>query len=158
MFEATFDIHQRTPIEIEFETSPRNPIEVIFNNYTRISKHNQLLERDADDCHPIKAITGLEDNLNTLSRDITAEQTTRENEDIILQNQINAVSILANGYIHEQGIASSEWIVNHNLNKYPSVSVVDSAENEILAEVEYLSKNSVKITMKGASKGRAYLN
>lgn len=158
MFEATFDIHQRTPIEIEFETSPRNPIEVSFDNYTRISKHNQLLERDADDCHPIKAITGLEDNLNTLSGNITAEQTARENEDIILQNQINALSVLAQGYIHEQGVASSEWIVNHNLNKYPSVSVVDSAENSLIVEVEYIDKNNVKIKMNGASKGRAYLN
>lgn len=61
-------------------------------------------------------------------------------------------------YIHEQGVASAVWTVQHNLNKYPSVTVVDSSENVIIADVEYIDANTVKITMKGASKGRAYLN
>lgn len=61
-------------------------------------------------------------------------------------------------YIHEQGVASAVWTVQHNLNKYPSVTVVDSSENVIIADVEYVDVNTVKITMNGASKGRAYLN
>ena len=89
---------------------------------------------------------------------ISSESETREQVDNNLQEQINTVSILANGYVHEQGIASAVWTVQHNLNKYPSVTVVDSAENEIVSEVEYLDKNTVRITMTGASKGRAYLN
>lgn len=61
-------------------------------------------------------------------------------------------------YVHEQGVASAVWTVQHNLNKYPSVTVVDSSENVIIADVEYVDVNTVKITMNGASKGRAYLN
>lgn len=61
-------------------------------------------------------------------------------------------------YVHEQGVASAVWTVQHNLNKYPSVTVVDSSENVIIADVEYIDVNTVKITMNGASKGRAYLN
>lgn len=61
-------------------------------------------------------------------------------------------------YVHEQGVASAVWTVQHNLNKYPSVTVVDSSENVIIADVEYVDINTVKITMNGASKGRAYLN
>ena len=61
-------------------------------------------------------------------------------------------------YIHEQGVSSAVWTVQHNLNKYPSVTVVDSSENVIIADVEYVDVNTVKITMNGASKGRAYLN
>ena len=66
--------------------------------------------------------------------------------------------MLANGYVHEQGVASAVWTVQHNLNKYPSVTVVDSSENVIIPEVKYIDKNTVIITMTGASKGWAYLN
>ena len=61
-------------------------------------------------------------------------------------------------YIHEQGVASATWTINHNLNKFPAVSVVDSAGNEIVAEVSYPDKNTCIVTMVGASKGKAYLN
>lgn len=61
-------------------------------------------------------------------------------------------------YIHEQGVASAVWTVQHNLNKYPSVTVVDSSDNVIVADIEYIDTNTVRISMVGASKGRAYLN
>lgn len=89
---------------------------------------------------------------------ISGEVSARENADIDLQTQINEISILANGYVHEQGIASDVWVIEHNLNKYPSVSVVDSAENEIIAEIEYINSNIIEVRLKGASKGKAYLN
>ena len=158
MFEATFDIHKRTPVDVSFNTQQRTPVETEFIVAGKISRHNQLTGREEPDCHPESAITGLTDDLNNLEGEITAEETARQLADENLQEQITAVSVLANGYIHEQGIASSVWEIQHNLNKYPSVSVVDSAENEIVVEVEYIDKNNVRITMKGASKGRAYLN
>lgn len=61
-------------------------------------------------------------------------------------------------YIHEQGIASDTWEINHNLNKYPSVSLVDSAGVQFQGRVEYIDKNSCIVTMNGATKGKAYLN
>ena len=32
--------------------------------------HNNLIDRDLDDCHPISAITGLQDSLDTINQDI----------------------------------------------------------------------------------------
>lgn len=61
-------------------------------------------------------------------------------------------------YIHTQGVASSTWTINHNLNKYPSVTVVDSAENEIIASVKYQDANTCIIEMSSPFKGKAYLN
>lgn len=89
---------------------------------------------------------------------ISQESETRELADNNLQTQINEIRTLAVGYVHEQGVASDEWIVEHNLNKYPSVTVVDSSDNEIVAEIEYIDKNSLKIKMTGAFKGKAFLN
>ena len=89
---------------------------------------------------------------------ISEETQERVESDNGLQDQINDISLLANGYVHEQGVASAVWTVQHNLNKYPSVTVVDSSENVIIPEVKYIDKNTVIITMTGASKGWAYLN
>ena len=61
-------------------------------------------------------------------------------------------------YTFEQGSAASTWIINHNLNKYPSVTVVDSAENEIIASVKYQDANTCIIEMSSPFKGKAYLN
>ena len=61
-------------------------------------------------------------------------------------------------FVFEQGVAASVWTIEHNLDKYPSVSVVDSAGNEIIAEVTYIDLNNLTITMQSAFKGRAFLN
>lgn len=63
-----------------------------------------------------------------------------------------------NTFIHNQGVASDYWHITHNMDKYPSVTVVDSANNEIVAEVHYVDRNNLIVTMNGASKGKAYLN
>lgn len=61
-------------------------------------------------------------------------------------------------YQYNQYIPSSIWNVNHGLNKKPAVSVVDSAENVVFGEVEYIDDNNVRITFSGAFSGKAYFN
>lgn len=101
------------------------------------------------------------------------EETSLENMDYnysIHKPQINNVELVGNNsldnlgivndknYIHYQNTASNLWIINHNLNKYPAVNVVDSAGNEVVGDVEYIDVNNLKITFTGAFKGRANLN
>lgn len=61
-------------------------------------------------------------------------------------------------YVHNQGSASATWSITHNLNKKPSVTVVDSAENVVVGEIEYNSETNITITFSGAFSGKAYLN
>lgn len=61
-------------------------------------------------------------------------------------------------YIHEQSVPAVEWQVTHNLNKYPSVTVVDSAKTTICGEVTYINPNSLIITFSSAFSGTAYCN
>lgn len=61
-------------------------------------------------------------------------------------------------YIHKQGVASAEWTVMHNLNKYCSVVVVDSTNQIVFPEIVYVDKNTVKIISTGAFSGQAYCN
>jgi len=61
-------------------------------------------------------------------------------------------------YIHTQGIASNVWLITHNMNKFPAVTVVDSAENQVIGDIEYIDENRVMVTFTGAFKGKAYCN
>ena len=61
-------------------------------------------------------------------------------------------------YYEHTGTASDTWVIVHNLNKYPSVSVIDSSGTEVIGEISYDNINQVTITFKGAFKGKATLN
>lgn len=61
-------------------------------------------------------------------------------------------------YTHTQYIPSNEWIIHHQLNKFPSVTVIDSADIVVVGEIQYIDKDNVKITFSGSFGGKAYLN
>jgi hypothetical protein len=61
-------------------------------------------------------------------------------------------------YVHTQTVAASVWTIIHNLGKYPSVSIVDSANDEVIGEVRYTNTNQVVVTFSAAFSGKAFLN
>lgn len=61
-------------------------------------------------------------------------------------------------HTHTQTLASATWTVAHNLGKNPSVSVVDSAEEEVIGEVQHVDVNNLVIRFSAAFSGKAYLN
>jgi len=66
-------------------------------------------------------------------------------------------------YTHNQSSTSNTWVINHNLHRFPSVTVVDSAETIVQGTVVYNSNKQLTITFfEGSSalafQGKAYLN
>lgn len=61
-------------------------------------------------------------------------------------------------FIYEQAQASDTWYIQHNLNKYPSVEIVDSSGKKFFPEVQWVDENNIIVTMNGATTGKAYLN
>ena len=61
-------------------------------------------------------------------------------------------------FVFSQDVASATWVVTHNLNKYPSVSVVNSSTEIVYGDVVYDSLNEVTITFNGAHTGKAFFN
>ena len=61
-------------------------------------------------------------------------------------------------YTHIQATPSSEWMVTHNLGKYPSVEVVDSAGTVVVGEYTNIDTNTMLLTFSGAFSGKAYFN
>ena len=66
-------------------------------------------------------------------------------------------------YTHNQNTTSNTWTITHNLNRFPSVTVVDSADTIVYGTVVYNSANQLTITFFQAGSalafsGKAYLN
>jgi|TARA_R110000744_G_scaffold127455_1_gene234252 hypothetical protein len=83
----------------------------------------------------------------------------------ILQDKYYIFSEFVNGDLEEdkhftynQGIPSSVWNIQHNLNKFPSVSIVDTSGSIIYTDVEYIDINNLRLTFFSALSGKAYMN
>lgn len=61
-------------------------------------------------------------------------------------------------YDANQNVAAFTWNITHNLNKYPAVTVVDSALEVLYPAIDYPTQGQVKITFAIATKGIAFLN
>ena len=84
--------------------------------------------------------------------------------------KINNVTLEGNKTSSELGITGDKhfvftkitpdsiWEITHNLDKYPSVTVVDSAGSVVIGDITYTSKSSLTVTFSAAFSGKAYLN
>jgi hypothetical protein len=61
-------------------------------------------------------------------------------------------------FVFTQATSSSVWVVEHNLNKYCSVSVVDTGGTMVYGSVEYDSLNKITITFSAPFSGQAFFN
>ena len=61
-------------------------------------------------------------------------------------------------YVHVQSVASDVWNVNHNLNKYPSINIIDNEGNEVIGEVQYIDLNNIKLRFNNNFAGKVILN
>lgn len=67
-------------------------------------------------------------------------------------------------FTHHQNSASTTWTINHNLGKYPSVSLKFSSSDNVytnvgaFAGVTYTNDNTITITLAASESGYAYLN
>ena len=68
------------------------------------------------------------------------------------------VNTLTARYTYNQSTAMTDWIVTHNLGRFPSgVTVVDSAGSVIEGAVQFINNNSIKISFNYAFSGKAYI-
>ena len=61
-------------------------------------------------------------------------------------------------FVFTQGAASATWVVDHDLAKKPSVTVVDSAGTVVIGQVDYNTDNRCTITFEAAFSGKAFFN
>jgi len=71
---------------------------------------------------------------------------------------VRSLGVTDSRYEHTQEFAGKEWNINHNLNKKPSVTVVDSGDNVVIGEVQYIDNNNLTVSFSASFSGKAYLN
>ena len=61
-------------------------------------------------------------------------------------------------FVFTQGVPATVWNIQHNLGKFPSVSVINNNNIVINGEVTYIDNNNVQINFSAGFTGKAYLN
>lgn len=67
-------------------------------------------------------------------------------------------ALSAPAFEFNQSSASNNWTITHNLNSYPSVTVVDSSGNVVIGAITYVNANEITISFSSSFSGKAYLN
>jgi len=61
-------------------------------------------------------------------------------------------------FIFTQGVPATTWNIQHNLGKFPSVSVVNNNEIVMYGNTTYINNNNLTINFSAGFSGKAYLN
>jgi hypothetical protein len=149
---VNFTLENDEPVNAEFQVQPDVTFTADIKTETSTIDHTQLVNRSVPNQHPIEAITGLREALDNVVNNIEG------GSNIEVERQGDRAIINSATFIFEQGIASDVWVITHNLNKAPSITLVDSSGAEFQARKVYNSLNQVTIYLNGATTGKAYLN
>lgn len=99
----------------------------------------------------------LNEAYNGLIEDINVTNTETTRTITLVANNGELISATFNeSYIHEQTIPANQWIVNHNLNRYPKVTVVNDINVEVIGDLVYTNTNQVIISFSNPFYGKAY--
>jgi len=61
-------------------------------------------------------------------------------------------------FVFTQAVAATTWNIQHNLGKFPSVSVINNNNVVINGEVTYIDNNNIQLNFSAGFSGKAYLN
>ena len=65
------------------------------------------------------------------------------------------VSNIIDEFVHIQSVPASVWVVEHNMEGYPSVTVIDSGNSQVEGDVIFDSVNQVTLQFSSAFAGTA---
>ena len=166
-----------------YVNNEENPTQVEFQYYRSVSTHSITQQGDQVYVYLLKnnntwSVTTRETMANIdasggLTRSYSGNKLTisgANKQDTLVSGTniktINNESILGSGnisagdktFLFTQNTATNTWVIQHNLNKYPAVTVMDSSGNVVTGDITYDDENQVTITFKGGFKGKATLN
>lgn len=95
---------------------------------------------------------------------------TNNYENLINLPSINGIELIGNKtsaelnltgdktYIHTQSVESDTWNITHNMDKYPSVVIIDNDGKAVMADIYYINLNEVRLNFNQPTSGKAALN
>ena len=61
-------------------------------------------------------------------------------------------------FVFNQNTPATVWNIQHNLGKFPSITVIDTGDTVVTGEYTYIDNNNVTLNFSAAFAGKAYLN
>jgi hypothetical protein len=61
-------------------------------------------------------------------------------------------------FVFDQVVPSTTWNINHDLKRFPSITVIDTANTVVVGEYEYIDDSNVTLKFLAGFAGKAYLN
>jgi hypothetical protein len=120
---------------------------------------------DTDTTYELDSIqNGPNSDIRLIGSDSTTDIVTLEaGTNVTLTNTgnnilIDVVDMGDKNYVHDQPVASITWTVQHNLDKFPSCTMVLSTGQQGYGDVNFIDENNLTITFSGAVSGKAYIN
>lgn len=102
----------------------------------------------------VQGVEALQNNVLKISVDLLASNGTITNAETVVVSS----SIAVDRHYKTALLEGSVWEIQHDLGKFPSVTVVDTANNVIYADVTYDDLNNVTINFASSVTGYAYFN
>lgn len=118
------------------------PITSIENIISTYDKYSSLYK---------KSIEQVKNDIELMTSKV---QTAEESLNTLFDNLNNYKS----NYEHTQIQSTDTWTIQHNLNKYPSVSVTDTGNNIVYGDIEYIDENNIVLKFSVPFSGKAFLN
>lgn len=135
-------------------TATENKI-AIFNNDGGIKPHEKTVEEIVIESIGLENATQLEAETGLTNGVAGNEPISR----LWSPEKINTAVQKLGHYTHNQDAASEIWVINHSLGKFPSVTTIETTNNEVIkGKVTYNNINEVKVEFSIAVTGIAYLN
>lgn len=162
---ADFTIEQYEPFAIEYELTPSTGFDCLLEiNVVKVYWGG--IEGNINDQLDLMALldqkvdaSQYEEDIQDINERIDATLNNIVGSDLIgVDRENQTVTITSKTFVYEQGVASDTWDIQHNLNKRPSIHLVDSSGREFEAEKDYINDNEVVIHLDSATTGMAYLN
>ena len=98
----------------------------------------------------------VEVTLDEVAIDVTLEQTVVE---VTLAGPTGPAAIGAVDAHYEQAFTSASTVsVTHNLDKYPAVTVIDSAGDEVMEDIQHASSEAFTVTFSAPFSGTVFCN
>lgn len=123
-------------------------IDTVTNSGYRYEGEN-FIELESTSIDALKGrMSAAENQISTNVSDIKTLQRTVEELDLKTDKN----------FVFKQNVPASTWTVVHNLGKFPSITVVDSAGTVVVGEIVLQTTEQAVISFNAAFGGKAYCN
>lgn len=162
---ADFIINNNEPLEVEYTLEPSETFDCSFEIYALGVTWGNIIgniEEQTDLINILDSkvnVSQYEQDIEEINDKIDNTLNNIEGSNLIgVERDGQTVTLTSKTFIFEQGVASDIWDIQHDLNKRPTITLVDSTGREFEAEKDYISNNRVIIHLVSATTGLAYLN